>query len=55
MKKAMAPSVPAIGRVMTHVISIRLAVPQFTPFTRWEAPTPRMEDEMTCVVLTGDE
>ena len=45
--------VAEMGRVMTQVISIRFAVPQFTPFTRWEAPTPKMDEEMTCVVLTG--
>lgn len=49
----MAPSVAEIGSVMTHVMSIRLAVPQFTPFTRCDAPTPRIDEEMTWVVLTG--
>ena len=42
-----------IGIVITHVISIVLPVPHFTPLSRCEAPTPIMEEEMTCVVLTG--
>src|SRR5699024_3877586 len=42
-----------IGIVMIHVTTIRLAVPHFTPLKRCDEPTPRMEDEITCVVLTG--
>lgn len=38
---------------MTQVINILWAVPHFTPFTRCDAPTPKIEEEMTCVVLTG--
>src|SRR5690625_2488458 len=32
---------------------MRLATPQFTPFTLCDDPTPRMAEDITCVVLTG--
>ena len=42
-----------IGKVMNQVINMFLAVPHFTPLIRWAEPTPRMDEEMTWVVLTG--
>lgn len=42
-----------IGSVITQVVTILMATPQFTPRIRFEAPTPNMADEDTCVVDTG--
>ena len=42
-----------IGKVITQVIIILCAVPHLTPFKRCAEPTPRIEEEITCVVLTG--
>src|SRR5205085_734612 len=41
------------GMVSTHAISMLPATPQRTADTRFEAPTPAIHDEITCVVLTG--
>lgn len=38
---------------MNQVMTIRLAIPQLTPFNRLAAPTPMIADDMTCVELTG--
>lgn len=42
-----------IGNVMNQVINMFFAVPHFTPLMRCAEPTPSIEEEMTCVVLTG--
>lgn len=48
------PAISAeIGNVITQVVTILIATPQFTPRNRFEAPTPKMEEEDTCVVDTG--
>src|SRR3954466_8297901 len=39
--------------VSTHAVSMFPATPHRTADTRFDAPTPMMLDEMTCVVLTG--
>src|SRR5437763_17168453 len=39
--------------VSTQAVSMFPATPQRTADTRFDAPTPMMLDEMTCVVLTG--
>src|SRR5947208_6866510 len=39
--------------VNTQATSMFWATPQRTADTRFDAPTPMMLDEMTCVVLTG--
>src|SRR5699024_12741593 len=39
--------------VITHVTIIRCAVSHFTPRTLCDVPTPKIEEEITCVVLTG--
>ncbi len=49
----MAEIVAEIGMVMSQVMTILLAVPQLTSLTCCADPTPMMDDEMTCVVLTG--
>ena len=42
-----------IGSVITHVVTILIATPQFTPLNRLDDPTPKMADEETWVVDTG--
>lgn len=42
-----------IGSVITQVVTILIATPQFTPRIRLDAPTPKIDDEDTCVVDTG--
>ena len=42
-----------IGNVINHVTSMLFAVVHFTPLIRCAEPTPRIEEEMTWVVLTG--
>ena len=42
-----------IGNVITHVIIIRCAVFHLTPLALLEAPTPRIDDDTTCVVDNG--
>ena len=42
-----------IGIVSTQATKIFLATPQRTADTRFDAPTPMMLEEITCVVLTG--
>src|SRR5699024_12688630 len=42
-----------IGMDITHVITIFCSVPFFTPRTLCDVTTPKIEEEMTCVVLTG--
>lgn len=40
----MSPAINAdIGRVMTHVVTILIATPQFTPRIRLAEPTPKIE------------
>src|SRR5438105_6814443 len=39
--------------VSTHAVSMFPATPHRTADTRFDAPTPMMLDEITCVVLTG--
>src|SRR5436305_12411322 len=39
--------------VSTQAVSMFPATPQRTADTRFDAPTPMMLEEMTCVVLTG--
>ena len=53
IKKEIAATPAVIGRVMTQVISIRWAVSHLTPFRRCAEPTPKIPEEITCVVLTG--
>ena len=42
-----------IGNVITHVIIIRCAVFHLTPLALLEAPTPRIDDDTTCVEIMG--
>src|SRR3954452_13006840 len=42
-----------MGIVRTQATSMFPATPHRTADTRFDAPTPMMLDEMTCVVLTG--
>src|SRR5262245_14943695 len=42
-----------IGTVTTHAVTIRPATPHLTADARLVAPTPRIADEITCVVETG--
>ena len=50
----MPARVADIGNVITHVTTMRCAVPHLTPFKRWAEPTPSIDEEITCVVLTGN-
>src|SRR5699024_656564 len=38
---------------MTHVIIMRCAVFHFTPLIRFEEPTPKIDEDTTCVVDSG--
>src|SRR4051812_36189339 len=49
----LAATAAETGRVSTQAIIMLRATPQRTADTRFDAPTPMMLDEMTCVVLTG--
>ena len=49
----MAARIIVTGIVMIHDIIIRPATPHFTAENRFALPTPRIDDVMTCVVLTG--
>lgn len=48
-----APSTREIGIVITHAMRIRPATDHFTAEKRFALPTPRIEDVIVCVVLTG--
>jgi hypothetical protein len=37
-----------IGSVITQVVTILIATPQFTPRIRLDAPTPKMDEETFC-------
>lgn len=41
------------GIVNIHAISIERATPHRTALTRFAVPTPMIEPDTTCVVLTG--
>jgi hypothetical protein len=52
--RRMAPSSPAAGIVVTHATPISRTIPQLTwRQRRRPIPIPTIEDETTCVVLTG--
>lgn len=49
----MIATAAAMGMVSVQATSMLRATPQRTAETRFDAPTPMMLAEMTCVVLTG--
>ena len=52
-ENARNPIRPLSGIVRIQAVTIRRATPHFTYFAPLVAPTPMMEDDMICVVLTG--
>ena len=53
IKYTSAANTAEIGNVITQVINIRCAVLHLTPFARLEAPTPKIDEDTTCVVESG--
>lgn len=52
-KYVIAAQSAEIGNVITQVTNMRCAVVHFTPFSLCEDPTPRIDEDTTCVVDTG--
>ena len=53
MVKIPADMIIVTGIVVNHAVTMALAVLHFTPFIRFAAPTPIIEEDITWVVLTG--
>lgn len=53
IKYIIPAKIAEIGNVITQVTTIRCAVLHLTPFARLEAPTPRIDEDTTCVVDNG--
>src|SRR6476620_12716221 len=52
-EKISQPKVMQAGMVTTQAVTMRPAIPQRTADALLVAPTPRMAEEITCVVDTG--
>ncbi len=53
IRKNIAAITAVIGNVITHVTIIRFAVFQCTPLIRLAEPTPKIDEDTTCVVESG--